>query len=112
MSHDRKRPVGTVTETELPGTRSAPELTPEEERALRMRTGTALAPDAALPLKAEAGTDTAVALQELEARLLGRVRRHQAGLELEEDTQEMDEVARPVDSATKSKIMRALRKKR
>ena len=77
-----------------------------------MRTGQALAPDAALPLKAEAGTDTAETLLELEARLLNRVRRHQAGLELEEDTMEMDEVGRPVDSATKSKIMRALRKKR
>lgn len=103
MSKDRPSARGTVTTEALPETRSVETLSPAEERALRMRQGRSLAPDTVLARKAEPGTEAATTLLEMEAELLRAMRARRGAGEPE---------ARPVDSPTKAKIVRALRKKR
>ncbi len=89
-------------------------LEPEEERALRMRHGIGLDPDAPLPSKAEGHPEAAKALLRMEAELLHAVRRA-SEVEVEEEEAREDEEQelrpRPMDSRIKSKIVRALRKK-
>lgn len=104
MSKHRKR-AATVTEEALPETRSVEALTAEEERALRMRTGRPLSDDAPLARKAPDGSAAAQTLLRMEAELMLAMRRRAESVELE------NEEATPVDSAAKSKIVRALRKK-
>jgi hypothetical protein len=81
------------------------------ERALRMRHGVGLAPDAPLGSKTAGHPEAAAALLEMEAALLGEARRRSA-VEIRDTELESEETGpRPTDSRIKSKIVRALRKK-
>ncbi|RMG17258.1 MAG: hypothetical protein D6729_09175 [Deltaproteobacteria bacterium] len=101
-------------------------LDAEEERALRMHHGRSLAETGALTGKAAPGTAAAARLAELEARIVQRYQAHLAGALEAEETAEVEaagaelasdpgdaceEPTAPVDGRTKSKIIRALRKK-
>ncbi len=81
------------------------ELTPEEERVMRMRLGAALPRTAVLERAAEPMSDLEIELYacEIEAYLRWRARDAAAGPGAR--------VARPAPSRAKEKIVRALRKK-
>ncbi len=83
----------------------AGELTPEEERVMRMRLGAALPRTAVLERAAEPMTDLELELYacEIEAYLKWRARDPARGAGAR--------VARPAPSRAKEKIVRALRKK-
>ena len=98
MAHDKTRSA-TVTES-LTEDGAVDLLSPQEERALRMRQGRTLTHDAPLSLKAEIGTETGDMLRRMEAEIF---------LKLQQRTANPDPA--PSESRVKSKIVRSLRKK-
>ncbi|MFW5724104.1 MAG: hypothetical protein ACOCWF_06010, partial [Halochromatium sp.] len=75
-------------------------LEPAEELALRMLHGVGVDPDAPLPSKAPAGSEAERALLAMEADILAKMRKRQAGVQIEEaeETEESEPSLRPTDS--------------
>lgn len=105
MTRDRRSATTLSTET-LKASRAEPTLSAVEEKALRMRQGVGLAPEVPLPSKAEAGTEAAETLRRMEAELILAWRRRAMA---PDPTTVQDPEG--VDTHTKRKILRALRKK-
>ncbi len=105
MTQDRRKAATISTETLRKG---QPEhsLSAIEEKTLRMRQGVTLAPEVELPSKAEAGTEAAATLHQMEAELILAWRRRTMA---PDPTTVRDPEG--VDAGTKRKILRALRKK-
>ncbi len=108
----KKPRTGTATTTEAGVRRiirrsaATDALSSEEERALRMRYGIGLDPEASLAGKCEDDAEAAEILLEIEARLV-----RQAGFRAG-DAEKTDQAGpSPVESHLKRKIVRALRKK-
>ncbi len=114
----RKPRAGTATKEQVIvrkkvlGSKPSSELDPMEEKALRMRHGIGLDPDAPLPSKTDGHPDAAQKLLEMEAQLLRAMRkRSEVEVREDEEIEQTQRRRRPVESRVKSKIVRALRKK-
>jgi hypothetical protein len=98
-----ERKVAVVTEEVRAGLRRAPALSVEEETVLRLRHGVSLDPQAPLARVAPVDTPLGDELLVLELHLLRAVRARATQAAAASGT---------ADPSTKSKIVRALRKKR
>lgn len=98
MAQDKTRST-TITES-LTEDGAVDSLSPQEERALRMRQGRTLTHDAPLSLKAEVGTETGDMLRRMEAEIFMKLQQRAA-----------DTDPTPSENRVKSKIVRSLRRK-
>lgn len=106
-----KSTTTTVTAKQVAtGLAKAREVTSEEERVVRMRTGAGVDPKAPLARKAAEGSEAADELLLMEMQLLKAYRAHLA--KQQQKTVAAAKPAPTVQNKSKDKIVRALRKKR